>query len=149
LSAPDPSVIERLAVITQANLHKAVFDYSYLYPSAFDRARHGGGERVSTGAEPDLSDLMVGNVSAVRRDLEQAARELFEAVRRIEIAQARLNDAASRLDQQMPVEAEQHERAIAHPADRGDVERAKKAQGRRLARMVNRAAPWSRDEVVG
>jgi hypothetical protein len=139
LSAPKPDVIERLADKAQANL----------YPSAFGRAQHGGGERVKTSSEPNLGDLMVGGVAAVRRDVEDAASQLFEAYRRVELAQARLNDAASRIDSKAPVTAEQHERAIAHPADRGDVERAKKAQGRRASRAMARRLPWSREEVSG
>ena len=149
MSAPKPEVIERLADRAQANLHKAVFDYGYLYPSAFTRSRHGGGERVATSDEPNLSDLMVGDVAAIRRDVESAARELFEAYRRVEIAQARLNDAASRIDSKAPITVDPHERAIAHPADRGDVDRARKAQVRRTGRATGKRFPWSREEVSG
>ncbi len=149
MSAPKPEIIERLAEMSQANLHKAVFDYGYLFPSAYSRSRRGGGERVANSDEPNLSDLMVGSVAAIRRDIESAAIELYKAFQCVEIAQARLNDAASRMDSRAVIEPEQHERAVSHPADRGDVERAKKAQTRRAGRALNRRLPWSREEVSG
>lgn len=67
LSAPHPDVIERLAVKAQAEVEKTVLDYGDWHPSTAYKAHHGDGERVANGAEPDLSDLMVGDVTAHRR----------------------------------------------------------------------------------
>lgn len=98
MSAPRPEVIERLAERALAGMHQAVVDYGFLYPSAFTRARRGDGERVANSDEPNLSDLMIGSVAAIRHDIESAARELFQAYRRVELAQAKLNAAASTID---------------------------------------------------
>jgi hypothetical protein len=149
MSAPPPDLIERLIADSQAHLRQAATDYAYLYGCAHQRGNSGQGERVSASSTPDLSDLMGGQVGGIRRDLEDCAKALFNQNRQIQIARARLNDAASRIDKAMPIEPEKHERAVEHPADKGDVNRAKQAQKRRLQRMTERVLPWSRDEVMG
>ncbi len=149
MSAPDPSILSRLAQVHEANLAKAVQDYTYLYSCAYSRASHGDGERVSTGATPDVSGLLIGSVGSVKHHLQRSARSLFRAEREIQGALADLSAAMTTLDDKRPLSVEQHERAIAHPADRGDVDRAHKAQARRAVRMDRRTLPWSREEVCG
>lgn len=149
MSAPSPDVIGRLIEDMRSKLLTVNVDYGFLFSSAWQKSRHGEGGRVATGHDPDLSDLMIGDVDAIRRYVRQSANELFQAYRKVQIAQARLNDVASVLDSRMPVVPEQLQEAITHPADRGDVERAKKAQDRRQDRATNRATPWARDEVSG
>ena len=148
MSAPVPGVISRPTSVSVNHLQQCAYDYGFLYPSAYTKRRDGVGERVATRDDPDLSDFMVGEIAAYRRDIEAAARAMFEAERRIQIAQARLNDAALRMEARTTLEPEQHERAIAHPADAGDVKRATKAHFRLNERAVRRVFPWSRGEVA-
>jgi hypothetical protein len=151
VSAPNPDVIQRLVNDTRAKLLTVTVDYGFLYSSAWEKPRGGdGGERVATHAEPDLSDLMMGDVATIRRYIEESAAELFKAHRQVQVAEARLNDVASMLDRRKPVVPEvANERAIDRPADAGDIGRARKAQVRRRDRANRRVLPWSKDETTG
>ncbi|WP_298330381.1 hypothetical protein [Haloactinopolyspora sp.] len=149
MSAPDPAVIERLADALRAEILKVNFDYGGLYSVAYARPRVADEVKTAHQVGGDLSSEVVGDSAALRRCMHDAAESMFRAFREIQHAQARLNDLMARIDKRRPVEPEQHERAIAHPADRGDVRRAEAAQQRRAQRLADRQPPWARDEVAG
>lgn len=151
-------------------------EYRWLEPSAFSRAQRGagdGGGRTSSqrcnrcdgtgqGKSPGtrcgecggagsfaITDDRVGDqVVATERyrvKLRHAVREVAEARNRLLGALADLRDAAAMLEPRA-MAPDPLARAIPHPADRGDLARAKAAQERRLAR-AQRSGDWS--EVVG
>ena len=77
--------------------------------------------------------------------MESAAKSVYRALADLERAQAALNDAGALIDRGAgPVVSE--ERALPHPADRGEVRRAEKARDRRVGR-AKRSGDWS--EVSG
>ena len=87
----------------------------------------------------------MGSTAAVRSRVESAAKSVYRALADLERAQAALNDAGVLIDRGAgPVAREEH--TIPHPANRGDLERAKKAQARRQGRAT-KSGDW--DEVSG
>ncbi|HEV8065629.1 MAG TPA: hypothetical protein VGP46_12380, partial [Acidimicrobiales bacterium] len=107
--------------------------YRWAYPNAYERPSRGHSERTSGGG---TSDPVAGQAAAsekFRRKLRHALREVNEARNRLLGGQADLNDALNLLDAD-PLPLDTHERDLVHPANRGDLARAKAAQQRRLAR---------------
>ena len=149
MSAPNPEVIERLVDSLRVELLKVNFDYGGLYSVAYARPRVADQVKTAHRLGADLSSSVVGDAAALRRCIHDAAESMFRAYREVQHAQARLNDLMATIDSRRPAEPEQHERAIAHPADRGDVRRAEAAQQRRAQRLADRQPPWARDEVTG
>lgn len=72
--------------------------------------------------------------SGHRRHIETAAKSIFQALNYLERAQAALNDASTILDRGNQDAPLREERTLDHPADKGDLNRARSAQGRRAAR---------------
>lgn len=105
--------------------------YRWLQPSAFERPRRGASERTAGGGEHDLSDEVVAT-ERVRVLIRHAVREVMDGRNRLAGAKADLNDAQVRLDPEPTVD--RHERSLPHPADRGDLERARANQQKRLDR---------------
>lgn len=117
--------------------------YRTAEPNTFSRPKHGSlAEKLSTGSASDLADL-VGMMDRYRRLVRHAAREVVDARNRLYGAVSDLNDALRLLDPP-PMPEETVERLLPHPADRGDVRRAKEAQKKRLQR-AQRTGDW--DEV--
>lgn len=113
-------------------------------PDAFRRPKHGSRELVSGGEGPDTADT-VADTERFRVLLRHAARECQDARSRVLGAVADLNDALALLEP--PPGAEVADvRLLQHPADRGDLARAKAAQGRREQRAAA-SGDWS--EVTG
>jgi hypothetical protein len=152
MSAPHPDTIAKA-------LHhlgsQSVFlsdEYRWLYPSAHNRTARGsvsrGGTTHEDGSPSNVSDLLAAT-SSNRRDITNAGIAILEAVSDIHRAVILLGHVRESIDHTAPVEASVHERAVEHPADRGDVQRARAAQKRRERRMDGKVLPWSADEVTG
>ena len=149
MSAPNPEVIERLVDSLRVELLKVNFDYGGLYSVAWQRPRVADQVKTAHRLGADLAGEMHGDPAVLRRCVHDAAESLFRAYREVQHAQARLNDLMATIDSRRPAEPEQHERAVPHPADRGDLRRAEAAQKRRAQRLADRQPPWARDEVTG
>lgn len=95
------------------------------------------------------SDDQVGGVviatEAFRTKLRHAAREVLDARTRLRGALADLSDA-TRLIEPKDTTTDQPTRSLPHPANRGDLDRARKAQDRRQ-RRAHESGDWS--EVTG
>lgn len=118
-------------------------EYRWLEPNAHIRPKRGTAERSSGGGEHDVSDE-VAATAAVRGRIEWAARNVVDARNRLLSAVAALNDAVKLLDP--PPTIDRHERSLPHPADRGDLARARDAKERREKR-ARLSGDW--DEVTG
>jgi len=118
--------------------------YRWAWPDAFRRPKHAAQDAVSGGAPSDVADLVIAT-SRFRARVAGAAHSVAEARQRLQRAVADLNDAMALLEP--PPTAEVADvRCLPHPADRGDIARAREAQERRRLRAV-RTGDW--DEVIG
>lgn len=144
MTAPRPDQVQALLDDIVHTARGLGATYRWLEPSAHQRPRHGAHERSSGGGTSDIADE-VAATSAVRGRIEWAARNVMDARNRLLTAQAALNDASNLLD---PREAgpSVEERSLPHPADRGDLDRARKAQARRQDR-AEASGDWA--EVTG
>lgn len=141
---PSHAVIDKVLMDVKRRATHVGLDYRWLHGTAYERPKRGGSDRRSSDVS-DVASVVAGTVP-VRRHIEEAAKAIFRALRELERAQAELNDAATLLDRGMTVEPNRDERTLDHPADRGDLARARKAQERRNAR-AEQSGDYS--EVVG
>lgn len=119
--------------------------YRWAEPDAFRRPKHGSVELVSGGgAKPDSADLLA-STERYRRLIRHSAREVEDARNRLQGAVSDLNDALMLLEPPPSLDGPDV-RFLEHPADSGDVRRAREAQKRRNAR-ARRTGDWS--EVTG
>lgn len=152
MTAPHPDVVAKALDHLADRSGPLATEYRWLYPSASTRTNRGpstgGGNTHEDGSPTNLSDLLA-STSFVRGKITSAGICVLEAVNQIHRAMALLDEVKSAIDKGAPIQPTLHERAVEHPADKGDVRRARQAQVRRNERMSDRVLPWSAEEVTG
>lgn len=141
---PSPEQFDRLLGDIEADTERLRDLWRWAAPDAFRRPKHGHGDAVSGGERPDVAN-QVASTETYRKLLRHASRELVDAQNRVRTAVADLNDALQLLDPPAGPEVADV-RLLPHPADKGDIVRAQKAQARRQAR-ARQTGDWA--EVMG
>lgn len=141
---PTPDQLNRDLADIVASAPRVRDGWRWAHPDAYRRPKHASAEIVSGGSPPEL-DATVASTAHYRSLLRNAAKAVLSARNDMLRAEACLNDAMALLDPPPTSEAADV-RFLQHPADRGEVERARAAQGRRLAR-AERTGDWA--EVTG
>jgi len=132
VSLPSPDQLQAFLDDAAHAIKKLGPEFRWLHPNAYSRPKRGTGERRG-GDRYDAANE-VAATAGYRGRLEWAARNVVDARNRLFSAVAALNDAVAMIEP--PAAVEQLESALPHPANRGDIARAKEAQERRRARAV-------------
>lgn len=119
--------------------------WRWAYPNAYRRPTHGSADVVSGGEAPDVADV-VAATERFRVHLRSAGRHVRNCRNEILGALNEVRDAMPLLDTREVTPEVADVRFIPHPADRGDLARAKAAQGRRKKR-AEASGDWG--EVTG
>lgn len=140
---PTPAQLESYLASIQDSIPMVRDGFRWAAPDTHRRPKHGI-ERVRGGGRSDVADLVSGT-DRYRTYVETASRSVVEADNALHRAIAALNDALALLEPPPGPEVADA-RLLEHPADTGDVARARAAQWRREQR-ARRSGDYS--EVTG
>jgi hypothetical protein len=142
---PRPDLLEEFLGDIEHTVSMVREAYRWAYPNAYSRPKRGQTERTSGGGSGDPTGDVVASTERYRVKLRHAVREVQDARNRLMGAQIDLNDALMMLEPEQSVDPV--ERSLEHPANKGDLARARKAQAKRAERA--KKTPWGSEEVTG
>lgn len=146
MDIPSPEILEGFLGDIEHTTGMVREAYRWAYGNAYSKPKRGQTERTSGGGgSSDPTGDVVAATERYRVKLRHAAREIQDARNRLLGAQADLNDALVMLEP--PQSVDPVERSLEHPANKGDLERARKAKARREERA--KTSPFGADEVTG